>query len=257
MNLVIEGAEDDVRRSAIADSFINSLLHYLYHKEGILPTTILDGRKCPLVDSEMLNLKGIFGDLVVVFFDHETNFTGRAARIHPTSNNSNRYVVFLKVDGLSPREIYYSLCRDRRRDTFRHEMVHILDKKRRKTKKPFGEPETADSDGKSVDLTAYFNNSQELNAYFHNIAEPILARMRWMSKHGPDHVGLFPNLPDDYREFLADRLTFISGPERDFWLHLTKTNKRKVISRLSRLYDLFQKAIAALGKQGDGRGLAS
>lgn len=260
MRAINEDAKDDVLFSQFGENLLNAVVSFL-HKfdEDKLPTVVLHNRSCPYVDSSMFQAKGAWRDVMVIFFNHETSFAGRAAKMHSTfDGHQTRYAIFIRVeDGLTPKELYRALCNSKVRNTFRHEAQHIMDKKRiamGKFEPKEGEPEVDNNDDTADDrdLDKYFNNPMELNAYFHNVAEPILQRMRWMHQvQGHDTIGLFDELPTDYRAYLARRLTELRGTHKMFWEHLNGVNKRKVITRLMKLYDLFSETLAAYKEQGD------
>ncbi len=257
MRAINEDAKDDVLFSQFGENLLNAVVSFLYKFDETdkLPTVDLHNRSCPYVDSTMFQAKGVWHDVMVIFFNHTTSFDGRAAKVHSVfDGHKTRYAIFIRIEGgMSSKELYRALCNSKVRNTFRHEAQHIMDKKRRLVKPPEGEPEAETNDtAGDRDLGKYFNNPMELNAYFHNVAEPILQRLRWMHQvGGHDTIGLFDELPTDYRAYLALRLTELRGTHKMFWDHLNEVNKRKVITRLMKLYDLFDETLAAYKEQGD------
>lgn len=251
--MINEAAQDDMRRSQMAEDLLHIIMGFLYKNPHPLPTAQTpEGKIAHIVYPNMMDVRGLFGTTGIAFVTN-TAYNGRAVLLHSSSNlshegNKLNYLIMIRVDDDSDnRALYHQLCRSDIRDTFRHEAQHIIDMRRRKTKKSQdGEIKT---DGNSTkEPEDYFNSPEELNAFFHNVAEPILERLRWLHKHGSDHHGILSDLPDTYQEFLSQRLVQLYGSKRLFWQYANQTNKRKVISRLARLYDLLEKTQVASDK---------
>jgi hypothetical protein len=264
-NMIFEAAEDDTRRSQMGEDFLHSLMSFLYSHEHPLQKIRIHGssdpKGSPIIFPSMFSQYGIFGDVMVAFRElGTTSYMGRASNIHSSSNIHDpdgkriRYLIEIVVDEIpaenTNRALYYHLTKSRTKDTFLHEIQHILDYKRRKTPKKT-DGKISDGTSKYKDNTAYFNSPAELNAYFHNVAEPVLARLRWLNKHPYDTFGLFDELPREYKEFLEQRKRQLTGIHRTFWNNLSEANRRKVMSRLSKLYDLLNTTIALHDKYAE------
>ena len=231
-----EASQDDLRRSLLGNELLMGLVSYLWNKpKDETPTTsIIFGRPFVCISAnEMSNTRGIFHDVMIAITDHHMGDpSGSVTRVTPV--NGIRYIIkiFLHLDHIgSWHDIYAAMCANDRRDTFRHEAQHILDIKRYHDKE--GLQSTTD-----LSREEYFNSPLELNAFFHNIAEPVLSHLRFLYEH-PIGFEFFTRLPDDYRAFLSYRIAHLTGSHRSFWDHLTDVNKKRVISRLKKLYDLY------------------
>ncbi len=254
MPIVYEAAEDDVRRSRQAEDLMHAVISFLYKRERRLPTIHHAGIECPYLSSAMLPpaIDENFAPILIIFCPETDSYVGRATKIHSSFDGGyTKYALILAVDiydnvaDLTPENIYGFMCRDRARATFMHEAQHILDYQRSK-KKPKPEPEPTDGTTTPIaktDLKVYFNNPAELNAYYHNLAEPLLSRIRFAQKHcndDPEIFNLYDHIYDDFKDYLASRIRSISGTYRAFWDNLTDQNKRKIIVRMQKLYTLYQ-----------------
>lgn len=240
--VIQEAPEDDVRRSDIAERLINACISFLHRRTEALPTTEAMGDTYPIVTGPMVGAEGIFGGLVIAFFEDQRTYSGRASNIY--GSDKWKQMIFIKVDDLStPRQIMYSLQNARTRSTLRHEIQHVLDRIRRKKKTVF----TGASQKSNADdgFEKYYNSPSELNAYFHNVAEPLLERIRFVQKHGIELEGLFGHVSMDFREWFTTRIASLPATEASFWKWLSDQNKRKVIKRLEKLHALYVKLNAA------------
>lgn len=256
--MITEAPEDDVRRSAMVDDHLHAVLSHLYHRTMPLPIVHLpSGHDCPVLYPYMINSKGIFQDTMIVFKQHDDGNHGTFSRLtqpfRDHDGNTIRYMVQIQLpphNEMTPRAIYGDLSMSRIRDTFRHEFQHMLDHKRRKAPRR-SEETVPQEDRDTAYMQKYFNSPQELNAFFHNVAEPLLDRVRFFQKHGLAPMGLFDPIDKSFDKFLKDRINQLYGPQRQFWNHLTPNNKKKVMTRLAKLHELFQKIISTEDKYDD------
>jgi len=239
-----ETSEDDLRRSQLGDDLLMALISYLYKKpaEQKLPLLQLKNRDMAYVRVDDLDIPRIFHDVLIAFAERrDADPSGSVRKV--SAQNGIRFIltIYLSINDVETqtyRSIYNAMYANDRRETFRHEVQHILDIKR------FRDKSAVKSTMSNNNYQDYYNSPLELNAYFHNVAEPILNQLRFIQKH-PDVFELVERLPDDFRAFLANRLAHLYGAHRAFWKHLTDDNKRRVISRLKRLYDLYQDTYGA------------
>ena len=243
MTTIIEASEDDLRRSDLISDFHRACIKYLYHAT-YLPRIKIADKRYPTISGDEVFGAGIFGDVLIAFYDDYRNYSGRVLRSH----GEYRYVVMLHVNDLEPKAIARELANNKQ--TFQHEFHHVLDLKRAKNKETIrGHIFKTDLDdsGQSIsddDLSGYYNNPLELNAYFNNLAEPLLERMRFIQKHGYEAYQLYPEIDNNFRDYFKNNV--IEGGSwkyREYYRHLTDANKRKVIKRLSGLFELFQKIV--------------
>lgn len=250
INQLFEDAESDARRSRLADDVFQSALSYLYKldkQDGTLPTTVLGGKNIPCLPAEDYDAPGIFSDMIFVFQPNEYAMGGQAVKMKHKVGGRYTYFVLVGVEGPSLKEIIKSLRYERVDQVVRHELQHILDYKRfkgdvLKSREPnfkVADGGIKPSERNDDERRDYHNSSAETNAYFHNMAEPLLQRIRFMQKHGADMVGIFSPLERDFRAYLAANLKINHGILKRHWDNLTEENKRKVLSRLSKLFDLY------------------
>jgi hypothetical protein len=248
---LFEDAESDVRRSLNADKLFQSVTAHIYrlYKAGEkLPTAIYNGENVPCLPAEDFDASPFFRDVLLIFPNNTYAMGGKASQVQELIGGRYRFIVTVNVDGDTTEEIWIALRYDRVETVVRHELQHIIDFKRRKgdifkTREPnFNQEDTLSTPEKTV---AYHNSSAETNAYFHNLAEPLLKRIRFMQEHGVDMVGIFPDLPRDFRAYLTDHLSNKYGVLKRHWEALTEENRRKVFSRLSKLFTLYWKMLDA------------
>lgn len=238
-----ESPEDDARRSDIAERFIDAARSHLYHRENPLMTIPALGVESPALTTDEFEPPAILSRGMIIFFDDDRPYSGRASSVY--NDPHYRYAIFIKVMDAtaSPRDLSYQLSDRKTNSTLRHELQHVLDKIRRKRKIiPSDDQKSNADDGPEK----YYNSASELNAYFHNVAEPLLERIRFLQKHGFELEAIFPPLEKDFRKWFADRIANLHGPERSFWKWLSENNKRKVIKRLEKLHSHYFKLNKAI-----------
>lgn len=123
-------------------------------------------------------------------------------------------------------------------EVIEHEFVHMLDNDRTQggmIKRPY-----VDAKHKSQ----YYNDPAEFNAYFFDIAKPMLAVIR-AAKQEPqdakDYMALY-GLTGDWRDDLAGVLSR-NLPAQHFVKHLRKDRRRSLIKRLYRLHQQMLNAV--------------
>lgn len=239
-----EAPEDDVRRSDLAERFIDACVSYLYRAEKPLPTTEFRAQDHPIVTNEMISGPRIFDGLILAFFEDDRSYSGRASSVFGAPGW--KYAIFIHVDDIStPKKIMYSLTSPKIRSTLRHEVQHVLDRIRSK-KKDKTPPVPSDRTNADDGYDKYFNSPSELNAYFHNVAEPLLERIRFIHKHGLEMDGIFAPIDPDFRTWFSKHIASLYGSHAMFWNHLTDDNKRKVIKRLEKLHSHYFKLNKAI-----------
>lgn len=238
-SMFTEDAESDLMRSVRAEDFMLAIKKYLYNLEDQkLDTANINGVDHPVIWGKDVWGPGFFGDVLVAFYEDRRPYAGRAFKI---PNNRYRYGIKIGVDDMSStRLIYYALTDSKISQTVQHELQHIIDYKRKKDKREKDKKSFSDYDNpKDDELSDYYNSPAELNAYFHNIAEPLLSRMRFIQKHGLEAAQIYPDLEDNFRDYYTNHVVNMTGRYQPFWNNLNELNRRKVIKRLKNLFDLF------------------
>ncbi len=250
LDQLFEDAEADARRSKSADLVFQRAMSHLYRLQKAgqkLPTAVFEGKNIPCLPAEDFDAPGMFHDLLFVFPNNEYAMGGKAVQLKERIGGRYRFIVVINVDGDTLDEIIKALRYDRVDTVVRHELQHIIDYKRYKGDVfKSREPNFKGLEGeKDFDRAAYHNSSAELNAYFHNMAEPLLKRIRFMQDHGVDMVGIFPELPRDFRKYLTEHLKTSYGVLKKHWDALTTENRNKVFTRLHKLFELYWKMVDA------------
>ncbi len=232
-----EDAQWDVKRSKRADDIFQKIKGHLYKldkAETPLPMVEFEGEDMPCLFLNIFD-QGYFADTGFIFKPSDYAMTGKALAQKP-HGGTYRYWVIVEVDGGTPGEILKSLRYSRVDLVVRHELQHIIDYKRYKVNFALRGKKLAKGE---VDPVQYHNDPLEQNAYFHNLAEPLLHRLRFMEQHGEDQVGIFDPLPKDFRAYLLDHLTPRYGILKKHWDALSENKRRRAISRTKQLFDLF------------------
>lgn len=115
-------------------------------------------------------------------------------------------------------------------EVFGHEYIHVLDADRTSGRimKGIAGPE---------DQTAYFNDPAEFNAFYHDVARPLLDLIKVITtdpEYFDDYLGLY-GFNGDWKHDLSYMLTR-DGIIRRFVATLTATRRRSLLKRLYRLY---------------------
>jgi hypothetical protein len=137
-------------------------------------------------------------------------------------------------------------------DVLIHELIHYLDSARNSTmySKSTGE----DKQGKAE----YYNDPAEFNAFFHNLAQPLLAFLEAARNDaglpGLTQFAKAQGIDLDFKETLAMLIQRAQGQAnpalKRYWTYLLPDRRRRVIRRL---YALHQQVIATLkGTGADG-----
>lgn len=131
--------------------------------------------------------------------------------------------------------------------TFRHEYQHFLDtirsngyaaKYKMTAKSQNGQKITKD------DRTEYVNDPLEFNAFFHEVAEPLLAILRTAKTEGVEAAQEVGKIEPDFKKYLSMQHYFSS---LDRWDIIELWKKPQYQRYLKRLYVLHQAATAIQG----------
>lgn len=263
---LFEDAESDLRRSQMAYEFVQKLTSYLFKldKEG---RTVEQLRKYVVSRDVPNGYPGVMSDSfgyengllrgVLVCFRHndypETN--GSAAPI--TNGGSVRYVVQMDVNAKDMKTLAYSVGGSNGRTVLSHELAHVIDYTRFKNKKGISTREIVRTKKAVKDMSpeergahhdkeisVYHNDSLERNAFFHNMAEPLLMRMRFLQSDSPA-LEFLDLIPRDFREYFNTSIKRQYGVVGQHWKYVSEDGKRRIVSRLHNLFDLFWKSLDA------------
>ena len=254
INHLFEDAESDASRSVLADRVFQSAVKHLYALQRAgeqLPTAIYGGKNLPCLPAEDFDPPAMFKDCVFIFQPNDYAMGGKAAKLAKKIGGRYQYLVIIEVEGASVDEIIKSLRYDRVETVVRHELQHIVDYKRYKGDIFKSREPNFKTDNKMSDefRKGYHNSSAETNAYFHNLAEPLLKRIRFMKQHGAEMAEIFPPLPRDFPSYLKEHLRNNNyGVLKLHWENLTEANKRKALARLSKLFSLYWQIIDTAAK---------
>lgn len=147
------------------------------------------------------------------------------------------------VDEITRKVVYSTVAHD----ILLHEIVHYLDSKRDGDWEGRTRPKSGSAD--------YYNSGTELNAYFNNVAEPLL-RFINMAKETQDDPAALARMAEtigihwDFRETFASLVRKIESPGavskmtlRKFLNALRGKNRKRIIARL---YALHREAVALM-----------
>lgn len=257
---LVEAAEDDLRRSDLAQDLSNALVSRLNAMQKA-ERTIKDLQQVQLNDQIFYAIFGSDLDLpaiirpILVAFRH-ADFPGNNGSAAMVDNPTPylKYVIKMEADTTSLKSLMHSIMSASGKLVLHHEVQHILDYTRFKDKKGISDrtivklkkqssaglpPEEAAAFNDKK-YQAYHNDTLELNAYFHNMAEPLLSRLRLMKRQGFGMHGLLSPIPRDFREYLRDTITGRThGIVAQHWAAISEKNKRRAIARLKQLFDMF------------------
>jgi hypothetical protein len=257
MDFLTESADTDVIYSKIVDKLRTQLYEYLYYAlqrdpKFELPIAVYQGDETPCIIIREAVKGGPFQD-VMVMFKHSEGFglTGKAIAWNETRHGCN-YAVVIDALGTTTQQILNTLSADRTAAIFRHEFIHIMDYKRYKgdifKRQGRNGPQYTDDDTeekKKAETSRYHNSPEELNAFFHNLAEPLLNQHRFV-KDDPESAEFFDPLPANFSDYLAKVTKALHGPTRRFWDDLSEQNRRKVTSRLYRLFQDYERRLVTV-----------
>ncbi len=265
---LFEDAEADTRRSRLAYDFINELYGFLYNHSvnGSEIDDVLERVKIGSTGAYQYCIRPsefgappVFRQVLLAFRHDDIPDVSGSANVLQTPWNGLHYLVTMDADTRSLSGILRSINSTEGRTTLHHELQHVLDYRRFKRPEAINNREIKDAkvkfqaatkDAISADeidghrkeyLKVYHNDNLEMNAFFHNLAEPVLSRLRFFLKNDFVADQLFPReLTRDFREYLKDTVASKQwGIVAQHWSNISEPNKRKVISRLKKLFDLY------------------
>jgi hypothetical protein len=242
---LFERGEQDVQFYSKIDEVRQDMYGYLYNSlkkdpDFKMPVAELQGQDYPCLAVKWIKPVSWFSRVLVIF--KKTDFGG-GGFVSPVKMQDFDHIVSINVWDDTPKGIMNSLHADRTVATFKHEFTHILDLRRLKNAPPtYTSSQTKDENGGygEKERADYSNHPLELNAYFANLAEPLLDRLSLAKKEGLEVLGLYDPLPRPFDQYLLKLPSLKYGTLKHWWAVLTPENKKKLIRRL---YDLYTRCI--------------
>lgn len=258
---IFEDAAHDFGNSKFAYRFYNELVKYLFQMEKngydvsalrryVVSRGDPDGYPGILSDEMGFSSGMLRGVLVCFRHDDYPEMNGSAS---PTEQGGNiRFVVQMDAKTNTMKDLAYSVGSNRGKMIILHEIAHVMDYIRFKDKRgihsrkivqvkkdmenighvPNDELQRRHEEYRKV----YHNDPLERNAFFHNIAEPILERMRFLQAGNGGH-DFFDPISRDFQTYFKDVLTRNHGVLKQHWETLEPLAKRRNISRLYALFN--------------------
>lgn len=247
---LFEAVEDDISASDLADTLRSRLYTYLYQlkQDGVerVPHYIqtrkkqgMPAKEYPIIAVRQFPARHLLRDLqdVAFVFDHHDGFMSGQHRHRKEGTWGIKHFVWIESFGESVSDILTTVANDHMTTVLRHEIQHVLDAKRFKGD-PFkyavkGE-ENSTFKGEN-NLRQYHNEPTEQNAYWHNLAEPLLKRLRFMAEYpeNEDNIwALLDPLPEDFGAFLEQTVRSAPSAVARHFKRLTGQNRKRAISRL-------------------------
>lgn len=275
---LFEGPEQDITASHVGDKVRIRLYAYLYrkceratkygqdhlgldkdaaakraHEVTTLDTIVYGGVEYPsiLLRSAIPDIE-IAKDIVVCFRESDFAMTGSANHLKIPVHGLKHFI-FIDSLGNGILDCMRAINSDRGANIFRHEFQHVLDAKRYKgdmfrrgSRNSYNGPR-GDREPTAKEQRDYHNETSELNAFYHNLAEPLLARLRFYQEHEASEPGATaliynPDISLDFREYLDQRTSKLHGTLARHWQHLTQKNRKRAIQRLAQLHAIYVRA---------------
>lgn len=244
---LLEAIDDDISASALGEHLRTIIYSYLYNlkrehgDDYRLPmTATYGGVEMPCIPIRDLPQRYRFRDLqdVLLIFRIRNidpwRMVGYASQLQqPRSEFS--HIVVIDAFGETVLELLKTIGNDRMSNVFRHEIQHVLDGKR------FKGDRFANSNGykkPKENPRAYHNDPFEQNAYWHNLAEPILRNLRFMSENPEPEMWALINqdIDPDFSKFLEKALRRGGSIVRQHMQRLTGENRKRAIARLYQMH---------------------
>ena len=245
INQLFEDANLDISMSHDIDELRNKMYSYLYKRKDDpsfrMTTAVYKGKEQDALMVRDVDPDSVFADVILIFNYVDGYGIGGVMSPRDIPAYNIKYLVALDAIDKGVAGALKTLWVDRSAATFRHEFVHVLDFKRRKESQDKIKS-TTPKDDSDLEKARYANNPLERNAFFHNLAEPLLNRLRFIHKGGKDTLGLFNPIENDFNGWLKKETSKSLGSTKRWWDHLSPDNKRKAIARIYKLFIEVQNA---------------
>jgi hypothetical protein len=229
---LFEDVKSDIKYSKEAENIIFSIYNYLYNELDANPKfelPELEWRGKTSLCFVVGEIDKKYDDLLIIFRKLRPTVGASLAHI---SDSRFKFLIILNIEG-DENYIKSRLLNKNIQQSFIHELQHYFDIKRYKNR---DEPDASyDEEGEMSDpvfLSNYYNNSLEYNAYFHNIAEPLLYILRIDAEIAREFADSF-DFKEDFNEFLKSS---IKGRNLKIFNHFNETYRKKMLKRLFALH---------------------
>jgi hypothetical protein len=245
-----EDASTDQAAFSKADAIRGTLIRYLLHANpddhyGFKGHRFANGEVMLCLRGDQIGLRG--EDTALWFrFGQQRGYTV-SGNLSKFSRSGESVITIFCLDTMQDAEAAAKIIIYRHpvHDVLIHELTHYIDAARNPTMhtKSTGE----DKQGR----TEYYNDPAEFNAFFTNLAQPLLAFLHAVHSD-PDPTGLAQfakahGLNADFKETLAGLIQRAQGQAspalKRYWAHLLPDRRKRVIRRL---FMLHQQVVAAL-----------
>ena len=236
-----ESVQSDRDYSQLAHALYIELYRYVYNDGELTHYDVNDTDMLGL-PCKKLGVDPVF-DKTLLFFKQGSEIRSASTHHLATPIAGADTAVIFKVRTLNKEGIENFLSTAAY--VFQHEMIHVLDGTRYKV--PFSDMQYTNPD---ENVSGYYNDPVEMNAYFHNLAEPLLDRLRGIKTDGIEYLELFDvvgatsEIPRDFRTYLT-KIVQKRYPQnlKAFWDSLTEDNKRRLTKRLMKLFQEYWRLV--------------
>ncbi len=234
MKKINEDMANDVWLSSQIDQLLIDVYGYLYRLKE-------QNEEVPIVEFDGKNIRGFVIDQniteVAIFWRTILAFDDDASIPLGACYPANRrFLVVLKTPDLKITSMLNKLF-GTGSHTAIHEFTHVYDLKRRYMKGSDKVNSTSMKDG----LEGYINDPLELNAFFNEVAQPLLKELVFMKNESdPEAFCLITPPPPEFLSWLMTRIS----SKHDFkhkYQALYEKNKRRLISRAKNIFDEYTK----------------
>jgi hypothetical protein len=238
---LMEGVDSDVDYSVKIDAMRIALyghVHRLREKGQEMPPAEIWGTNGTYIRAvDVPELAQEWPDLLFFFsMDGPRQFIQLK---HAVSDNITKIIMLRGAGDIDTRGVMRSFLHDQYVTVFNHEVTHLLDVKRRKR-----DPKEKTLTATIGDPSKYHNDSLELNAYFGELAAPLLDRLATIKTDGLEMIDFFKEVDPNFTTYLKKRIEKLSGVMRIHWNLISEKNKKRAIARLYGLHQEYMKWVA-------------
>lgn len=226
-----ESPKSDVAFSRKGEAFLQKAIAVLRHRAIIDPNA-----RCPVIDCDD-------PDEISVVFDSGIPGSGSAEE-HWSGGHSMTIGVGEVKTASNALKVLISPAGS---DAFRHEFQHIMDMERHKktVHVSYDHAKVVSGTASKDEIRQYYNNPTEYNAYFHNIAEPLLRILRLAEEnHIDDAKKSGEPIDSDFKRYYQQMVWNMSSTNASVAANMNPSYRKKM---LKRLYVLHQAVIEIVG----------
>lgn len=233
---LFESPETDAFYNGKADAAFHAIYDHVYEmkdQELELTEVVYSGgsnHAFVLPFKEVTRELPIFNRVVLIFYAR--GYGDGLADITKAEDGSNFIRMFISGGIRTGADILRGLTK--MKNSLIHELIHSMDFRRiggnyDRMIKGYRGAENGKAD--------YFNHPVELNAYFHNVAQPLLDAIKGVREWGTDGLEFY-DVDRDFKTYLNQLMKKQNvGSNRMFLDHIRQGNNKKILSRLMKLHD--------------------